>query len=179
MRLPLIFLAALVTLINSLTVAVAQEQLTLTSTNQPSNEISVVPNAPAPQTPITSTSSPAAPHVSIWHQRWDYETHHISNREVLGSKSYWAFVGADALASSFDAEMSKHQGRCVEGADGLPPHPTRWQLYEHNLPENAAVIAVGFLETKIKMPRWLMFTGDVYPVQAHLRAGLQWYQNCW
>jgi hypothetical protein len=135
--------------------------------------VAPIPEAPKPAEPVAPLK------YSIWHQDWDYETHHISNREVLTSKKYWSFVGTDLLASSFDAEMSKHQGRCVEGAHGLPPNPTRSQLYRHNLPENIVVIAWGFLETKLKMPAWLMFTGDVYPVQSHLRAGIRWYQDCW
>jgi hypothetical protein len=61
----------------------------------------------------------------------------------------------------------------IEGGEGLSPHPTRWQLYEHNLPENAVVIIMGFVETKIKMPAWLMFTNVAYPLQYHLRGGLK------
>jgi hypothetical protein len=134
-----------------------------------------LPDAPTP--PLTATE----PKMSIWHQNWydHYAAHHLSSRQVFTNKSYWAFIGTDVLASSFDAEMSHHQGRCVEGGEGLPRHPTRWQLYQHNLPENVAVIVAGFVETKVKMPHWLMFTGDVYPAQAHLRAGLRWYQDCW
>jgi hypothetical protein len=138
----------------------------------------VAQNLPDAPSQALATS---AQKISIWHQNWYdyYATHHRTAHQVFTNKSYWAFVGTDVLASSFDAEMSHHQGRCVEGGEGLPIHPTRWQLYEHNLPENVAVIVAGFIETKAKMPRWLMFTGDIYPAQAHLRAGLRWYQDCW
>ena len=180
MRLP-VFVAATIVLSCLHPSARAQEEdAKKGSVTQPLSEVQDLPDAPIRA--ALSTPAPAAtdPITSIWHQNWYeyYAAHHRSNREVLSTKSFWAFVGTDLLASSFDAEMSRHQGRCVEGAEGLPLHPTRWQLYRHNLPENAAVILVGFLETKARMPRWLMFTGDVYPIQAHLRAGLKWRQ-CW
>jgi hypothetical protein len=140
----------------------------------------VLPDAPLPNVPASNFHSAVAPAARCgrW-QCWDYRTHHISNREVFNSKKFWGFAATDVLASSFDAEMSHHQGRCLEGGEGLSPHPTRWQLYEHNLPENAAAIVVGFVETKLKMPTWLMFTNVGYPLQSHLRAGLKWEQNCW
>lgn len=182
MRLPVIVIAATIVLTSLVSAgpAQAEEGTKKESGGQPQPGAESLPDAPVLMV-VQSPPAPAAtaPKISIWRQRWDYDTHHISNREVLASKSYWAFVGTDLFASSFDAEMSKHQGRCVEGGEGLSPHPTRWQLYQHNLPENAAVILVGFVATKIKMPRWLMFTGDIYPVQSHLRAGLKWYQDCW
>jgi len=178
MRLPVIVIAATIVLSCLHPSARAQEGDEKKGiVIQPLSEAQDLPDAPI----RAAQNSPADPKTSIWHQSWYeyYATHHRSNREVLSNKSFWAFVGTDVLASSFDAEMSRHQGRCVEGGEGLPLHPTRWQLYKHNLPENAAAIAVGFFETKAKMPRWLMFTGDILPVEAHLRAGLKWYQQCW
>jgi hypothetical protein len=110
------------------------------------------------------------------------EIPHRSNWETLKNKSLWTYAAADILAGAFDAEMS-HAGyahhRCVEGGDGLPRQASRAQLYRHDLPENVAVLAFGYLGTRLKMPRWLLFTTEAYPVQNHIRAGLQWRQDCW
>lgn len=102
----------------------------------------------------------------------------VSNRDIFKSKSYWAFIGTDFLAASFDAEMSHHQGHCVEGSAGLPLHPTRAELYRHNLPEEGAVILFGYIWIRAKGPKWVLPLVLGYPVQAHVRAGLNW-RNCW
>jgi hypothetical protein len=141
--------------------------------------IAPVPVAPLPVAP--QTEAPAAP-INIWHRKWNYDAVAISNREVFRSKSYWGFVAADLAAGAFDSEMS-HEGyahhRCVEGGDGLPPYASRWQHYQHNLPEEALVVGVGYFWTKIKGPKWVMPGLIAYPVEAHIRAGLAWEQNCW
>jgi len=113
-------------------------------------------------------------------RRWS-DVKFRSNRETLGNRSMWAFDGILVLSETFKAEMSTHQGVCVEGGGGvvsLPPHPTRWQLYKANLPEEGFGIAWAFIATKVKMPRWLMFAVEVYPVQYDIRDGLAW-RNCW
>jgi hypothetical protein len=104
------------------------------------------------------------------------------NRRLFTNKSYWTYVAADVFAGAFDSEMS-HEGyahhRCVEGGEGLPTFASRARLYTHNLPEEGALIALGLVATKIRMPRWLLFATEAYPLQAHIRAGLKWREDCW
>src|SRR5271170_7918930 len=83
-------------------------------------DLKIVPNAPS----VAQKPAPAA-RCGPW-KCWDNPSR--PNGEVLRDRSYHFFVAADVLAASFDAEMSHHQGSCVEGG-GLPPHPTRSELY--------------------------------------------------
>jgi hypothetical protein len=143
-------------------------------------EVQKLPDAPMPLM-VAPAPALADPTGSIWHQNFYryYAIHHRSNREVLHNKTFYMFATTDILVSSFDAEMSRHQGHCTEGAPGLGPHPTRWGLYSNNLPENAAAILFGFIATKSRMPTWLMFPTLAYPVAVHVRGGLSWWENCW
>jgi hypothetical protein len=105
-----------------------------------------------------------------------------SNWKTITNKTYLATAFGDLAATSFDIEMSKEgyaHHRCVEGGAGLPKYPTRGQLYRHELPENLFAFGFGFLLTKFKAPRWLMPIPVAYPIQAHIRAGLGWYEHCW
>jgi hypothetical protein len=182
MRLSIIVIGAAFFLTSLSLAGHAQEEAMKETASQPQPGAQSLPDAPMSNMQIVQAQTATGQRISIWRQQWDYGKYHISNREVLANKSYLLFVTADVLVDTFDAEMS-HEGfahhRCVEGAQGLPPIASRWSLYGNNIPEEAAVIVVGFVETKIKMPRWLIFTGDVYPVESHLRAGLKWYQDCW
>ncbi|MGA2426618.1 MAG: hypothetical protein ABSG07_21665 [Terriglobales bacterium] len=142
-------------------------------------ESRVLPNAPSVVQP------PASPaRCGPW-KCWDYPSQ--SNRRVLASKGYRAYLLTDAAVQAFDDILTKngiaHQDHkpvrtCVE-KNVHPPSPTGGQLVKSGIPEFAAVAAFGFFATKLKMPAWLMFTTETYPVQAHLRDGIEWAENCW
>lgn len=105
---------------------------------------------------------------------WNYPN--VPTKQVFKSKAYWAFVGTDLSASTFDASMSyKYQGgNCVEGGEGLGLRPSFGALMRHNLPENAAAAIVGFVWIKVKGPKWVMPLMLAAPVEEHIRAGLAW-----
>ena len=139
-------------------------------------ESRVLPDAPS----VAQTPASAA-RCGPW-SCWNVAEHSRPWSEVVKNKTMWTAIGIDLAAGAFDVEMS-HEGyahhRCVEGGEGLPPHASRAQLYKHNVGEQVFVIAYDLMATKIKMPRWLLYGMDVYPIEAHMRAGLRWYENCW
>jgi hypothetical protein len=123
-----------------------------------------LPDAPKPQ-----------PKCGPW-SCWENRQADLTTKQVFRTKSFYAMVFTDLAASSFDAEMSHaYNGHpCVEGNHDLPLHPTRWELYKENIPENAAVIVTAFVFTKVHVPKWLDWAALAYPVQLHLRAGIGW-----
>lgn len=136
------------------------------------------PSLTLPNAPSATDRNPKELEASKKPRRLWSDVKFRTNQETLHNKSMWAFDGILVASEAFKAEMSTHQGVCVEGGEGLPPHPTRWQLYRANLPEEAFGITWAFFVTKVKMPRWLMFSVEVYPVQSDIRNGLAW-RNCW
>src|SRR5207302_224074 len=96
--------------------------------------------------------------LSLWHQNWYayYATHHLTNRQVLSSKAFWATFLGDVAISSFDAEMSHaglaHSG-CRYEANG---NTSRAELYRYNVPENLAVAVVAFVWVKAKGPKYVL-----------------------
>ncbi len=127
-----------------------------------------------------SAIQPPKPAEHWYQKRWDYPN--VPTRQVLKSKALWGTVGGDFLISSFDAEMS-HEGyahhRCVEGSQFLPNYASRWQLYENNLKENSAVAIVSFVWLKVKGPKPILPGFLISPAVVHIRAGMNWYDNCW
>ena len=120
---------------------------------------------------------------------WDAPsmTQAVSSSWYSHHKSFVWSSFADVAAGTFDAEMS-HEGyahhRCYEGGQGLPKYATRGQLYVHNLPEQLAFIGFGLLLTESRANQWKglkwMFPASAaYPATIHIKAGLQWYTECW
>lgn len=123
----------------------------------------VLPDAPDPQPPPHSL---------------DQNVKFLTNWQTLRSKTLWAYYGVAILPGVLDAEVS-HAGlahhHCSE-AHGLN---SRGQLYENNAMEWGAEIIFGFVATKIKMPKWMLFPTAAAPVAIHGRATAGWLENCW
>jgi hypothetical protein len=146
-----------------------------------------LPDAPSQSVRADTAPVPAATcgrfHWSCWR-----DVQRLSTAETFRNHSYQWYVIADGASIVWDAENT-HAGLartyphtaipyCTEGSQFLPAHPSRGQLYAIDIPEFAAVSIFGFVATKTKMPRWLMFGTDAYPVQVHFRAGLRWLEDC-
>lgn len=159
--------------------------LLMSVANAVHGQVGAFPDAPTLQHCENCRIVPLSP-TSLWSTPWNPKP--ISNRDVITNKTYWSYIATDVLAGAFDAEMT-HEGTahqdhkthrtCVEGNHNLPLYPSRWQSYRINIPEQAGVVAFGFLATKLKMPKWILFATIAYPVQAHIRDGLGWYEDCW
>lgn len=176
MRFPL---ATTVLLFINLAITGAGATQSTSAESRPTPYLSSLPDAPSAAILNRDYHAPSGEkHPAVL---WDGEISR-SNREVFKNKPYLFTVLTDVASGVFDAEMS-HEGyahhRCIEGGEGLGRYATRGALYRNNLPEQLFVIGYGFIATKAKMPSWLMPVPVIYAVQSHLRAGLQWWQNCW
>ena len=134
--------------------------------------IAQLPDAP-------STVQPPV-HKSSWRDPW--VAHTKSNWDTLRDKSFLWTSFAEFAGGAYDAEIT-HAGlahhQCVEGNPNLGPHPSRASLYEHNIPEQLAMLGFGFVVTKAGLPKWLYPGVVAYPVSYHLYEGSGWLTNCW
>lgn len=127
----------------------------------------VLPDAPDPQ-----------PAPAKQRRQWS-DVKFRSNGETLSNKSMWLFDFAAIAPGLLDAEVS-HAGLAHHKCAEAHHLNSRWQLYRNNLPEWGVELAIGFLGTKVKMPRWLMFSVAAYPIEAHGRATARWLDGpCW
>jgi hypothetical protein len=120
--------------------------------------------------PIKSTNSAPPPRI------WD--------KKMLAAHLF--------LAGSivFDVEAT-HQGiahhMCVEGNSDLNRKPSRGELYLDNLEQFAPMVLMDSLGAltgrSAHLPRWawkaIGYEGPVIGSTLHLRAGIQWFTQCW
>jgi hypothetical protein len=140
-----------------------------------------------PDAPSTVQPPPAFGHAkaekkeSSWTYLHDGTTKARTNKEVAQVKSMWVIDGVFMASQIFDAEMT-HEGlahhRCVE-RNVKPPYPNRYDLYRADLLATVMELGLNAFSTKAKMPGWLPLVWTTYPVESHIRGGLNWYEHCW
>jgi hypothetical protein len=138
-----------------------------------------LPDAPSAMVRVEPT--PPVKKESSWTYLHDGTTKARTNKEVLQVKSMWVIDGVFMASQIFDAEMT-HEGlahhRCTERSV-KPPYPNRYDLYRADLLATIMELGLNAFSTKAKMPTWLPLVWTTYPVQAHIRGGLNWYEHCW